>query len=82
MPFPLPLVPEVIESQDADLEAVHEVLAVTLIDPDPPEAGWLDETGLIVTTGAAAPAWVTVWVWPPIVTVVVRDVVELLDWTE
>jgi hypothetical protein len=72
----LPLAPLVTVSQPSLLLAVHAqpVAAVTVRVPDPPPATAFAEAGAIV--GAqGAPAWVTVNVLPPIVTVPVRAVV-------
>jgi hypothetical protein len=75
IPFPVPLVPSVIVSQDvaavADQPQSAGLVTVTGAAV-PPDAGaaWL--VGSIVETHA--PAWMTVNVWPAIVAVPARDV--------
>src|SRR4051794_6321658 len=73
LPLPLPLLPEVIDSHGALLLAVHAQPgpADTLTFDEPPAAG-------MVTPAAPPPTWhplvgFTVNVWPPMVSVPVRE---------
>ncbi len=77
-PLPLPLAPDVIVSQEALLVAVHvqPIVVVTLALFEPAVAGGLSEVGETVNVqGAGAPAWITVTVWPAMVSVPVREAV-------
>lgn len=71
VPFPLPLAPDVIVNHGTLLDAVHEhpaaVVTATGV-PAPPDAPIDCDVGLIEKLHGAA-AWLTVKVWPPIVTV-------------
>ena len=75
--MPLPLAPALMVIQAALLEAVHAqpVAEVTLTDPvkplAPPLAAVAESVGV-----QATPAWVTVKVLPPIVSVPLRGVPE------
>ena len=73
LPLPVPLAPLVIVNHAAFDVAVHEQFAVTLIVAVPTSAVRFAEDGEIekLQVGVAA-AWLTVKVWPPIVTVPVR----------
>lgn len=73
LPFPLPDAGPVIEIQSALLDvAVHAQPAPAVIeaDPGPPEASTFNEFGAMPNEQAAA--WLTVKVWPAIVSVPVR----------
>jgi hypothetical protein len=76
VPFPLPFAPPLIEIQDALVLAVHAqpVVAVTVTVALPPDAVAFAEGPEIVGTHGV-PAWVTVKVRPPTVSVPVRGVV-------
>ena len=75
-PFPLPLALALIVIQASLLVALHPqpVPAVTVTVPDAPAATALVDAGEIVGS-QGAPAWVTVKVLPPMVSVPVRGVV-------
>ncbi len=79
VPLPLPDAPAVIVSHAALLAAAHAqpVPAVTPTDPVPPEPA---RSALVAESVNvhAAPACVTVNVWPPDVIVAVRDAVLVL----
>ena len=72
VPLPVPVAPEVMDSHGALLLAVHAQPAapVTVTLPVPPCAGTLADVGSIANVQLAA--WVTVKVWPAIVSVPVR----------
>jgi hypothetical protein len=76
VPFPLPFAPPLIEIQDALVLAVHAqpVVAVTVTVAPPPDAVAFAEGPEIVGTHGV-PAWVTVKVRPPTVSVPVRGLV-------
>ncbi len=81
VPLPLPVTPDVMLSQETLLVAVHEqpVAVVTLALLEPATAAGFSEVGETVKEqDGAAPAWVTVTVWPAMVSVPVRDDVAVL----
>ena len=72
VPLPLPLAPDVIVSQASLLVAVHaQPPPPSRHRPVPPAAGD-DGSSARSIVSASAPAWLTVKVWPPIVSVPVR----------
>ena len=79
VPFPLPLAPDVMLSQEALLVAVHvhPVAAVTLLLLELALAPGLSDVGETVYV-QATPACVTVTVWPATVSVPVRGEVAVL----
>ncbi len=81
VPLPLPLTPDVMLSQVALLVAVQlqPVVVVTLALLELAAAVGFSEIGETVNEqGGAAPAWVTVTVWPAMVSVPVRGDVAVL----
>ena len=81
VPFPLPLAPEVIVSQESLLAAVHvhPAAVVTLALLKLAAAAGLSEVGETVNVqGTGAAAWVTVTVCPAMVNVPVRGDVAVL----
>ena len=75
-PLPVPVAPAVTVIQAALLAAVHAhpVVPVTATDTGPPVALALWLVGDRLNAPHAAASWLTVKVWPPMVTVPVRDV--------
>ena len=72
VPFPLPLAPDVTVIHDAAGIAVqaHDDAAVTVTVPFPPPAAIFALVGAMLTVHACA--WLTVKVWPPMVSVALR----------
>ena len=77
-PLPVPLAPPEIVSQLALLTAVqaHPAPTVTLVCPEPLAAPTVALVGESVTE-QTTPAWVTVKIWPPIVSAPERDCVDV-----
>ena len=73
VPAPLPLAPEVTVMNPALLTAVqlHPVAVVTARLPLPPAAEKFWLVGLMANE-QAAPSWVTVWIWEPMMRKPVR----------
>ncbi len=80
VPLPLPLAPDVIVSQASLLVAVQlqPAAVVTLLLPEPAPAPGVSDVGETEKVqGGGAPAWVTVTVWPAMVSVPVRGDVDV-----
>ncbi len=80
VPLPVPLAPPVIVAQPTAELAVHAQPACVVTATDPVDAGepTVALVGEMLKVHAVAPAWVTVKVWPPIVSVALRLVVPVL----
>jgi hypothetical protein len=74
VPFPVPDEPDVIDNQPAFDDAVHAqpAPAVTVTEPLPPATTTVTVVGATVNVHGTA-SWLTVNVWPAIVSVPVRD---------
>ena len=74
VPFPVPDEPDVMDNQPAFDDAVHAqpAPAVTVTGPLPPATPTITVVGATVNVHGT-PSWLTVNVWPAIVSVPVRD---------